>query len=93
MLFRRRTILPLISGIQMVLATGALGADVHAKIEQLNQREKQLIEKLEAVRQRERSVESKLEEVRRRKQALLRKQTGALPVKVPGATAAPTPAP
>jgi TolA-binding protein len=93
MLFQRHTILPFLCGIQMMLATGALGADVQAKIEQLNQREKQLIEKLEDIRQRERYVESQLEEVRRRKQALLNKQGGNLPVKVPGATAAPTPAP
>ena len=76
-----------------VLATGALGADVQAKIEGLNQREKELIERLEAVRQREQYIESKLKDVRRRKQALLNKQGGHLPVKVPGATAAPTPAP
>ena len=92
MLFFRRTILPFLCGIQMVLATGAPGADVQAKIEQTNQREKQLIEKLEAVRQRERYLESQLEAVRRRKQALLSKQAG-LPVKVPGTTPAPTPAP
>jgi chromosome segregation ATPase len=90
MLFRQRLILPLLCGMQMMLATGALAADVQAKIEQLNQREKQLIEKLDALRQRERFVETKLEEVRRRKQALLRQQTG-LPVKAPGATPEPTP--
>jgi len=93
MLLRRHTILSFVCGIQMMLTTGVLGADVQAKIEQLNQREKQLIEKLEDVRQRERSIESKLEEVRRHKQALLSKQAGRRPVKVPGATAAPTPAP
>ena len=92
MLFHRRALLPFLCGIQMMLATGALGADGQAKIEQLNQREQQLIEKLEAVRQRERVIETKLEDVRRRKQALLSKQTG-LPVKVPGATPVPTPAP
>jgi cell division protein FtsB len=92
MLFQRRTILRLLCGIQMMLATGTFGADVQAKIDQLNQRERQLIEKLEALRQRERFIETKLEEVRRRKQALLRKQTG-LPVKAPGMTPAPTPTP
>jgi chromosome segregation ATPase len=90
MLFHRRAILPLLCGIQIMLATGALGADVQAKVEELNQREKHLVEKLEEVRQRERYIESKLEAVRRRKQALLSKQTG-LPVKAPGATPAPTP--
>jgi hypothetical protein len=90
MLVHRRTILPLLCGIQMMLATGALGADIQANIEHLNQREKQLIENLEALRQRERLVEDKLEEVRRRKQVLLRKQKG-LPVKAPGATPEPTP--
>jgi hypothetical protein len=92
MLFCRRAILPFLCGIQMVLAPSAFGADVQAKIEQLNQREKQLIEKLDAVRQRERGIETKLEQVRRRKQALLSKQKG-LPVKVPGATPVHTPAP
>jgi DNA repair exonuclease SbcCD ATPase subunit len=86
MLFRRRTLLPLLCGVQMILATGALGGDVQAKIEELNQREKHLIEKLEDVRQRERYIESKLEAVRRRKQALLSRQAG----KAPGATPAPT---
>jgi hypothetical protein len=93
MLFHRRTILLFICGIQMMLATGALGADVQAKIEQLNQREKHLIEKLEDIRQRGRYIESQLEEVRRRKQVLLSQQGGNLPVKIPGATPAPTPAP
>jgi chromosome segregation ATPase len=88
----RCVIIGIIIGAVAVLATGALGTDAQVKIDELNQREKQLIEKLEAVRQREQYIESKLEEVRRRKQALLSKQTG-LPVKVPGATAAPTPAP
>ena len=90
MLFRRRTILPFLCGIQMLLAPGAFGADTHAKIEQLKQREKQLIEKLEAMRQRERDIETKLEQVRHRKEALLSKERG-LPVKVPGATPVPTP--
>jgi hypothetical protein len=84
----RRVIIGIVISAAAVLATGALGTDVQVKIDELNQREKHLIEKLDAVRQRERDIESKLDEVRRRKQALLRKQTG-LPVKVPGATAAP----
>jgi hypothetical protein len=86
-------IVGIIIGAVTVLRTGALGTDVQAKIEEVNQREKQLIEKLEALRQREQYIESSLEQVRRRKQALLSKQGGNLPVKVPGATAAPTPAP
>jgi chromosome segregation ATPase len=92
MFFRRRALLPFLCGMQMILATGALGVDVQTKIDELNQREKQLIEKLEAVRQRERYIESNLEAVRRRKQALLSKQTG-LPVKAPGATPMLTPVP
>ncbi len=87
----RCVIVGILTSAVAVLATGALGADVQAKIDQLNQHEKQLIEKLEAVRQRERYIESKLEELRRRKQALLSKQTG-LPVKAPGATPVATPA-
>jgi xanthine dehydrogenase iron-sulfur cluster and FAD-binding subunit A len=92
MLFRRHTLVPFLCGVQMILAAAALGTDIQAKIDKLNQREKQLIEKLEAVRQRERYIESKLEAVRRRKQALLSERTG-LPVKVPGATPVPTPVP
>ena len=89
MFFPRRTILPFLCGIQMMLAAGALGADVPARIESLNEREKHLIEKLEDIRQRERYIESQLEEVRRLKQVLLDKQGGNLPVKAPGATPAP----
>jgi prefoldin subunit 5 len=89
----RSVIIGIVIGAVAVVATGALGADVQAKIDELNQREKHLIEKLEEVRQREQYIESKLKDVRRRKQALLNKQGGGLPVKVPGATAAPTPTP
>jgi prefoldin subunit 5 len=89
----RCVIVGILTGAVAVLATGALGADVQAKIEEVNRREKQLIEKLEELRQREQYIESSLEQVRRRKQALLSKQGGSLPVKVPGATPPPTPAP
>lgn len=89
----RWVIIGIVTVAVAVPATGALGTDVQAKIEEMNQREKRLIERLEAVRQREQYIESKLKKVRRRKQALLSKQGSHLPVKAPGATVAPTPAP
>lgn len=50
-----------------------------SRLDELNAREKQLIEKLEAVRQRERDLESRLEDIRRRKQVLIDKQTARHP--------------
>ncbi len=87
---RRHLLLLLICLSQSALAHGALGADLSAKIEQINEREKQLIEKLDAVRQRERYIESQLEQVRQRKQELLSKQAGK-PVQAPGGTPPATP--
>ncbi len=72
--------------ISVVTVTPAVfGADLAAKIEQTNEREKQLIEKLESLRRRERYIELQLEQVRQRKQELLSKQVGK-PVQAPGAT-------
>lgn len=72
--------------ISAVAVTPAIfGADLAAKIEQTNEREKQLLEKLEGLRQRERYIETQLEQVRQRKQELLSKQ-GGKPVQAPGAT-------
>ncbi len=83
-------ILLLVGAVQAVSSPAIFGADLAAKIEQTNEREKQLIEKLEGLRQRERYIESQLEQVRQRKQELLSKQAGK-PVQAPGATAPPTP--
>jgi hypothetical protein len=46
-------------------------ASREARLEALNEREKQLIDKLEDLRQRERDVETRLDEIRARKEALL----------------------
>ncbi len=80
----------LICASQVTLSPRSFGTDLAAKIEQTNEREKQLIEKLEGLRQRERYIESQLEQVRQRKQELLSKQAGK-PVQAPGATPAATP--
>ncbi len=58
------------------------------RLEALNEREKQLIDKLEDLRQRERDVETRLGEARARKEALLARQA----VRRPGADdVTPTP--
>jgi uncharacterized protein (DUF3084 family) len=75
----------------LAAASGALAADIQAKIDQINAREKQLIEKLEAAQQRVRDIENKLAVVRQRKQELLNKQAlrllGKSPVATPSALA------
>jgi hypothetical protein len=58
---------------------------IEARLEQINEKEKRLLEKLEAVRQRERDLESRLEAVRTYKQMLLNRQVVSRPGK-PGAT-------
>ena len=61
---------------------------IEARLEQINEKEKRLLEKLEGVRQRERDLESRLEQVRSYKQTLLARQ-GVVRPGVEGAT--PTP--
>jgi uncharacterized coiled-coil DUF342 family protein len=74
--------------IQLTLTAAAFAADIQLKIDQLNQREKQLIEKLDALQQRERYIQNQLDEVRHRKDFLLNQQA----VRKPGKAAeAPTP--
>ncbi len=58
---------------------------IEARLEQINEKEKRLLEKLEAVRQRQRDLESRLEEVRTYKQMLLSRQPVSRPGQ-PGAT-------
>ena len=72
-------------GAHLLLVRGALAVDLHARLEQLNQREKQLIEKQEGLRQRERDIEEKLDEVRVLKQSILNK----LEAQKPGVQQAP----
>lgn len=75
-----------------MLARGVLAADVQAKLDQLNQREKQLLEKLDAVQQRERYLQTQLEEVRHRKEYYLDQLTVRQPGKQEGSPAqTPTP--
>ena len=74
----------------LLLARGVFAVDLHARLDQLNQREKQLLEKLEGLRQRERDVQEKLDEVRVLKQSILDK----LQPQKPGTQAAsPLPTP
>ena len=54
---------------------GVFAADVQARLDKLNEREKHLIEKLEELQQRERQIQTQLEQLRRQKQSLLEKQT------------------
>jgi phage shock protein A len=76
------------ASIQLALAAGVYAADVQAKIDQLNAREKQLIEKIDALQQRQRYLQDKLDEVRHRKEVLLNRKT----VQRPGQPeATPTP--
>ena len=78
-------------GVYLVLAAAASGADVQDKIDQLNAREKQLIEKLEGLHQRVRALEDKLDAIRNRRQQLLEKQAvrqlGKSPAATPSAAA------
>jgi len=71
--------------LQTALGTPASAADLQTKIDQLNQREKELIEKLEATQQRIKEIETKLEAVRERKQELQSKlrQLGPSPATTP----------
>ena len=88
---RRRVSLAVLAlGVTLSFAGGARGTDLQTKLDQLNEREKQLIEKLETARQREREIETKLEELRRHKQEILAKQTARKPGS-PEASPAPTP--
>jgi phage shock protein A len=75
--------------LQIVLAAAVPAGDVETKIDQLNQREKELIEKLEATQQRVKEIETKLEAVRQRKQDILSKQA----VRQLGPSPATTPSP
>jgi len=89
-----RQYLPIVGlvGSLAALAGRVSAADVQAKLDQLNQREKQLIEKLEAAQQRERDIQSRLDEVRHRKEYLLNQQA----LHKPGhhnESPSPTPAP
>lgn len=70
----RRFVALVALSFDLAVAPDVLAADMQVKLERLNQREKQLIEKLEAVRQRERDIQTRLEEVRHRKQSLLDQQ-------------------
>lgn len=79
----RQALLIAVCAVQLAAAGAALGDDAKARLEQLNEHEKQLIEKLETVRQRERYIETQLEGLRYRKQQLLNKQE----VVAPGARA------
>jgi prefoldin subunit 5 len=78
----RRLLIPITLWASVLLSTGAVAADTQSKLAELNEREKNMIEKLEGLRQRERALEDKLQQIRRRKQALLGK-----PVVKPGAPA------
>jgi len=55
-------------------AARAASGDIKTKIEQLNEREKVLLEKLEATQQRERDLQSRLDEVRHRREFLQNQQ-------------------
>lgn len=91
MLARWCTVLSFICSAQLALASATPRSDAQTQLDQLNQREKHLLEKLDDTRQRERYLESQLEVLRHHKEALLKKQGGGLPVQVPGATPASTP--
>ena len=75
---------------QLVCASGVFAVDLHARLDQLNQREQQLIEKLEGLRQRERDVQEKLDEIRVVKQSILDKLQAQKPGTL-AATPVPTP--
>jgi uncharacterized coiled-coil DUF342 family protein len=67
--------------IQPTFSAAVFAADIQVKIDQLNQREKQLIEKLDALQQRERYIQNQLDEVRHRKDYLLNQQAVRKPGK------------
>ena len=69
-----RVLISLTLALSLMLSVAAPAADTQGKLDQLNAREKQLIEKLETLRQRERAIEDKLQEIRQRKQKLLGEQ-------------------
>ncbi len=70
---RRPVLISLTVLTSLLLAGGARAADLQTRLDQLNQREKQLLQKLEAVQQRERDLQERLDEVRLLKQAILNK--------------------
>ena len=90
---RHLVIVAIACSLQIVLAAAAPAADVQTKIDQLNQREKELIEKLEATQQRVKEIETKLEAVRQRKQDLASKQAVRRLGASPAATPNPAPTP
>jgi len=90
---KRHLVIAALIGCFEMCAAAAPATDIQTKIDQLNQREKELIEKLEATQQRVKEIETKLEAVRQRKQELASKQAarrlGASPAAPPNP--APTP--
>jgi predicted nucleic acid-binding Zn-ribbon protein len=77
-------------GATLALAGSARAADLPTRLDQLNQREKQLLEKLDATQQRQRDIENQLEGLRRRKQFMLDEMAARKPA-APKATPAATP--
>ena len=86
MIRRHPFIVTVAAGVHLALAVAASAADVQTKIDQLNQREQQLIEKLDAAQQRVKAIENKLAAIRQRKQELLNKQAMRQLGKSPAAT-------
>ncbi|MFI5395300.1 MAG: hypothetical protein ACHQ9S_07170 [Candidatus Binatia bacterium] len=89
----RHAILIAVCAVQLAATGAALGDDAKARLEQLNEREKQLIEKLETLRQRERYIETQLEGLRYRKQQLLNKQGVVVAPRASAGTPSSTPPP
>jgi hypothetical protein len=52
---------------------------IEARLEQLNQQEKRLLEALDGIREKERALEARLEQVRHKKQVLLDRQAVHVP--------------
>jgi hypothetical protein len=67
---------PAIAIAEAALPGARRAATTASRLERLNERERQLLDKLEALRQREREVEGKLEEIRALRQALRERQGG-----------------
>ena len=91
---RLRDVVLLALGVTCAVVRTGFAADVQSKLDQLNEREKQLIQKLEAAQQRVRDIESRLEEVRHRKQYVLNQQAQRTAGKrdtAPAASPVPTP--
>ena len=87
MSLHRRVIGSVVLAVSLLRGSAGLAVDLQARLQQLNQREKQLIEKLEGLQQRERDVQEKLDEIRVLKQAILNK----IGVQKPGAAGSPPP--